>query len=90
MLKEIPFQDGAEGVAMTLKTKKKILYKPLAWEKKRPELICFDADGWYEIKLKWLEACRWAGTSCDTEVETIGTAIKALDELARRVIEGQR
>lgn len=84
--KEIPFVDAPEAVAITTVTREESFITPPEWAAIRPYMLCVDDKGWGMIKKQWLEACRYAGKKCNIEVESIGTLIKQLDDIASKIV----
>lgn len=87
MCAEIPFLDGPEGACVWTVSQKTELVGPIEWAKQRPTMLMIDADSWTEIKKDWLKACRIAGPQCNVIVDSVDSVVKALDEMARKVIQ---
>ena len=87
--KEIPFLDAPEGISINTVSPIEKILGPEEWAKKQPELLCVDAQGWYEIKRGWLTACRMAGKDCNVQVSSVERIIRELDHLAEMVLLGK-
>lgn len=86
MYREIPFQDGREGVFVESVTGARGLIGANDWANKTPYMIMIDPEGWTAIKKSWYQACRMAGKKCQQEVESIDSVIRTLDSLAESVL----
>lgn len=78
--------DGAEGACAETVTHKTRLIKASEWEKTRPFMLMISAKSWTQIKKDWLEGCRMAGPNCNVQVESVEKVIRALDEMAKRLL----
>lgn len=90
---QIPFLDGAEGACTNTVTHEAYLVSHEEWMKLVPHMIMIRASDWTKIKLDWLKACRMMirdGRRCNVAVQSVDRAIRKLDLLAEKIIEGQR
>lgn len=71
----------------TVSDKEGIL-NPEETEKLKPELLCVDADGWFQIKTGWLEACRYLQEDCTAQIESVQDIVDELNAKAKSVLEG--
>lgn len=84
--KQVPFVDAPEGVFVKTVSPVQGTIDAQEWQKLAPFLICIDDVGWAQIKESWLNACRLLKQNCDTQIESIETTIRELDEIARKVL----
>lgn len=89
--REIPFIDAPEAACATTVVNTSRLISAEEWKKERPYYLMISAKSWTAIKLDWLAACRAAISKnreedCNVQVESIEKVIRALDDLARKVI----
>lgn len=87
--KEIPFVDAPEGVMVKTVSPIEGTINAEEWKKIAPYLLCVDPDGWAQIKLGWLKACRLSGKDCNVMVDSVDTLVKQLDDIARQVQGGK-
>lgn len=85
--REIPFIDAPEGACIWTVSHKEELIPADKWKELTPYHLSLDPDGWAAIKKNWLDACIRAGADCNVQVDTISSAIKALDDLARIILQ---
>lgn len=83
---EIPFEDAPEGVGIDVVTHETKLVAAEEWKKQRPYMLMIPVKYWTDIKLGWLQACRFAGPDCNVQVDSIDKAIRALDDVLKRFI----
>lgn len=83
---QIPFEDAPEGAGIDVVTHKTKLVPADEWRKMVPTMLMIPAKYWTDIKIGWLKACRLAGPDCNVQVESIDKAVRALDELLKKII----
>lgn len=90
---EIPFQDGAEGACSNTVTHKAFLVDHESWEKQRPYMLMIHVDQWSIIRKDWMKGCRLVmkdGGKCNIALESVDSAIKALDGAIETVMKGMK
>lgn len=83
---EIPFVDGPEGACVDTVTRESKLVNAEQWKAERPYMLMINAKYWTEIKKDWLKACRIAGPDCNVQVQSVDTAIQALDQILKKIV----
>lgn len=83
---EIPFADCPEGAGIDVVTHETHLVSCEEWKKQRPYMLMIPAKYWTDIKIDWLKACRFAGPECNVQVDSVDKAVRALDEILKRVM----
>lgn len=81
---EIPFLDAQEGACVHTVNHKASLVSAKDWAERRKTMLMIDAKYWTEIKIDWLAACRFAGPECNVYVESVDSAIQALDKILKK------
>lgn len=83
---QIPFEDAPEGAGIDTVTHETKLVPAAEWRKMVPTMLMIPAKYWTDIKIGWLKACRIAGPDCNVQVESIDKAVRALDELLKKIL----
>lgn len=83
---EIPFIDCPEGAYVESLTKKAGIIPCKEWIQLRPYMIMIDPEGKKQIFNQWSEACRWAGDSCNVQLDSVKKTIEYIDALAGKLI----